>query len=169
MIDEVLPHPHTVRARAGIIPLITIEVDMGEDASRPLPDACTRNLIDEDLPPPWVKEFEAALYNKRYSSLPVSLAVHFLSVLQISVPFQLESHFIQIMQDEWSEYDTYFMHQDDPPPPTASRLEFTHYICILTDHLLLDLDTYLENKESHIFNLLYRLAGAAPTGAAHRL
>jgi hypothetical protein len=41
MIDEVLPHPHTVRARAGIIPLITIEVDMGEDASRPLPDACT--------------------------------------------------------------------------------------------------------------------------------
>ena len=58
------------------------------------------------------------------------------------------------------QYNEYFIHQG--PHPVARRLEFTHYITILTDNILLDRQTYFQNKAPQIFNLLKCLIGAAP-------
>ena len=90
------------------------------------------------------------------------------SVLPISVPFQSDSPFVRIVRDALPQYDQNFIHQDDPPP-TASRLEFTNYISILTDQLLLDFQTFTENKGLRVYTLLYRLAEVAPNGVMFRL
>ena len=58
------------------------------------------------------------------------------------------------------QYNDYFIHQD--LYPVAHRLEFTHYINILTDNILLDRQTYSQNKAPQIFKLLSCLIGAAP-------